>query len=776
MAVFFNLPFRTPRGRCMNIRKKFSLGLIAAFFVLVLMMAPGTAMAQETVREIRVEGAQRVEPATVISYMSLRVGDKMTQEALDNTLKSLFTTGLFADVTLKQQGSVLVVEIIENPLINEIAFEGNDKLENDELLAEIQLRPRQVFTRTKVQSDVTRLYQVYRRNGRFSVNIEPKVIKLDQNRVNLVFEIDEGNVTTVSSIRFVGNKRFSDNSLRSEISTKESAWYKFYSSDDRYDPDRLAYDQELLRKFYMSQGYVDFRILSAIAELSDDRQSFFITFTLEEGDRYKIGSTRIDSQLRNFDASVLSQYITLEKGEWYDADLTQESSDKITDALADMQYAFVNVRPDVQRNRETDTVDVVFQISESPRVFVERIDVNGNVRTLDKVIRREISLAEGDPFSKSKLAKSEQKIKDLDYFEKVDVDAKPGSAPDKTVIDVNVAEKSTGELSIGAGFSTNDGPLADLRIRERNLLGKGQDLLFATTIAGERTEFNLSFTEPYFLDRDLSAGIDLFHSTRDLQTESSYDQKRTGGGFRIGYPLSERWRQTLRYNLERNEITNVSSSASRFVRDQEGENITSAISQRLSYDSRDSTLFPTDGWLFWLDNEIAGLGGDVKYVSGKTGASYYYPIAENWVFNLLGETGAITGYSDEDVKINDRYFLGGSTLRGFRKSGIGPRDTVSDDALGGNIFYRGSAELSFPLGLPEDLGIQGHAFTDVGSLWDVDDNGAGVVDESSLRGSGGVGISWRSPFGPIRVDLSQAYAKEDFDKEEVFRFDFGTRF
>lgn len=748
---------------------------LCAVFVFAFVIFTATAQAQ-TVRDIQVEGTQRVEPATVISYMSLKPGDPLDQDTLDRALKSLFATGLFADVNLRAEGDVVVVNIVENPVINEIAFEGNERVKDEDLMAEIQLRPRQVYTRTKVQADLARVYQVYRRNGRFSVNVEPKIIRLDQNRVNLVFEIQEGDVTDVKSIRFVGNERYDDDRLRTEISTKESAWYRFMSSDDRYDPDRLAYDQEKLRKFYLSQGYADFNLVSAIAELAEDRKHFYLTFTIEEGERYKFGKVDINSALRDFKPDVLKKDINIKTGEWYDADLIQENIDRMTDTLGDLQYAFVSVTPDINRNREAKTVDVVFKIAETPRVFVERINVNGNVRTLDKVIRREMMLSEGDPFNKSKLGRSEQKIKDLDFFETVDVDMQPGTAPDKTIVNVDVAEKSTGELSIGAGFSSSDGPLADISLRERNLLGKGQDLLLATTIAGKRTEFDASFTEPHFLDRDLSAGVDLFHITRDLQDESSYDQRRTGGGVRLGYPLSERWRQSLRYRIERNEITDVDADASRFIRDQEGSRDTSAVSQRITYDGRDSTVLPTEGLYYWLDTEVAGLGGDAKYVSGKTGASWYYPIADKWILNLLGEVGGITAYSDADVEINERFFIGGNTLRGFEKAGIGPRDDTTEDALGGNVFYRGSAEMSFPVGLPEEMGIKGHLFSDFGSLWSLDETGPEVLDESSLRASVGVGASWRSPFGPLRVDLATPVLDEDFDKDEIFRFNFGTRF
>lgn len=751
------------------------LSLFAMCFCMTALSA-NTALAQFIIREIRVDGAERIEPATVVSYLNLSVGDQMTQRSLDGALKQLFSTGLFADVTLRQDGHALVVEVAENPIINQIAFEGNDAIKDEELEGEVQLRPRQVFTRTRVQADVSRIYQLYRRNGRFSVTIEPKIIRLDQNRVNLVFEVDEGAVTTVESINFIGNEVYDDDRLRSEISTKEDRWFRFLSSDDRYDKDRVAYDQEILRRFYLSQGYADYQLLSSSAELSEKRDSFYLTFTIDEGERYKVGNVGVNSRIPNFDTSKLEPEIMLEAEEWYNAELMQESVDNITDVLGDNQYAFVEVAPQVKRNPDSKTVDITFTVNEAPRVYVERIDIDGNVRTLDKVVRREMLLVEGDPYNKSKLARSEQNIKNLNYFETVEVSSKPGSAPDKSVVDIKVAEKSTGELSIGAGFSTNDGPLADFRIRERNLLGKGQDLLFSTVVSGERTEFDLSFTEPYFLNRDLSAGFDVFHMTRDLQDESSYDQERSGGSLRVGYPLSERWRQTLKYTLENNAIENVNTTASRFIRDQEGERTTSAVSQRTTYDNRDSVIFPREGLLYWLDTEIAGLGGDAEYISGKTGASYYYPVWEDVIFNVLGEVGAIEGYNDKDVIINERYYLGGSTLRGFANAGVGPRDSATDDALGGNFFYRSSAELSFPVGLPEELGVQGHTFADAGSLTDVDEAGAGILDAGSLRASVGAGLSWRSPFGPIRVDLAIPVASEDYDEEEKFRFNFGTRF
>lgn len=743
---------------------------------LSMIMIPELANAA-TVSGIQVVGSERVEPTTVLTYLSLKRGDEITQEALDEALKSLFATGLFADVQVSATNGIVTVHITENPIINEVVFEGNKELEEEKLQAEIQARPRQVFTRSSVQNDVARLYDVYQRNGRFSADIQPKIIKLDQNRVNLVFEITEGPLTEIESIRFIGNHRFGDDALRAVVASKEAHWYNILSSNDRFDEDRLAYDQELLRQFYLKEGYADFRIVSASSELSQDKTKFFVTMQVEEGNRYKVNDVRINSQIRNLDPMTLLPDVELRKGDWYNANKIKTSIDKVTKKLGDMQYAFVNVVPDVNRNKDAGTVDLLFNINETPRVYVERINIDGNVRTLDKVIRRQVELVEGDPFNRSLLSKSEQEIKDLGYFSKVDVKTLPGSTPDKTVVDVSVEEQSTGEVSLGAGFSTADGPLADFHIREKNLMGKGQDLGFSATVAGTRSEFDISFTEPYFLGRDLAAGFDLFHTTKDQQDESSFDQKRTGAAVRMGYPLSENLRQTWKYRIENNEIDNVDTDASRYVKDQEGKRVTSAISQRLDYTDVDSKLYPTDGYNAWLETEVAGLGGDAEYLLGKVGAGYYYPVADGWVLSSIAETGIVASYGETDVKINERFFLGGTNLRGFEKAGVGPRDLATDDSLGGNQFYRGTVELKFPVGLPEDMGVAGHAFTDVGSLWGIDDRSTtSLVDESSLRMSAGMGLSWRSPMGPVRIDLAKPILKEDYDVDQIFRFSFGTQF
>ncbi|WP_207478812.1 outer membrane protein assembly factor BamA [Arenibaculum pallidiluteum] len=731
------------------------------------------------ISEVRVEGTQRIEPSTVRSYLTVSPGDAFDPERIDQSLKSLFATGLFADVTMRREGNALVVAVVENPIINRIAFEGNRRIEEEDLNKEVQLRPRVVYTRTRVQNDVQRILELYRRSGRFAATVEPKVIQLDQNRVDLVFEIDEGPRTEVRSITFIGNEVFSDGRLREEIQTRESRWYRFLTTDDTYDPDRLTYDRELLRRYYLKNGYADFRVISAVAELTPDRDAFVITFTIEEGERYRFGKVDIQTSIKDLDPAQLRESLTTNSGDWYDAEAVETSITNLTNAVGDLQYAFVDIQPRITRNRADQTIDITYEIAEGPRVFVERIDIDGNVRTLDRVVRREMLLVEGDPFNASKLRRSERRIRDLGFFEKVTVTQQQGSQPDRSVISVNVTEQSTGEIEIGGGFSTTDGPLANFGIRERNLLGRGQDLRFNALVSGRTQEFDISFTEPYFLERNLSAGTDLFRITRDNTDESSYEERSTGAGFRLGYPLTERLRQRLSYTLSQTEITDIPSTASRFIREQEGSRITSAVGQELTYDARDSRLQPTDGYFVRLSNDLAGLGGDAYFLRTRLAAGFYQPLFAGSVLSILGEIGYIAGLG-ERVAISDRFFIGGDSLRGFEPAGIGPRDVISEnqDALGGNRFGRGSVELSFPIGLPEELGISAHTFSDFGTLGDVDVSGSdeGIRDDETLRLSAGVGVSWRSPLGPIRLDFAVPVLKEDYDRSEIFRFSFGTRF
>lgn len=749
------------------------LGLVLVNFASASAQTSGS---QAIVREIRIEGTQRIEPETVRSYMRVNPGDRFDPARLDRSLKNLFSSGLFADVTLRREGETLVVTVVENPIINRIAFEGNDRLDDDTLSVEITLRPRVVFTRTKVQSDVQRLLEIYRRSGRYAATVEPKVIQLSQNRIDLVFEVGEGPKTTIESINFIGNRHFSDSDLEDEITTEESGIMSFLtlSSTDTYDPERLAFDRELLRRFYLNEGYADFRAVSVLAELLPDREGFIVTFTVEEGERQKFGRIDIVTTLPNLDPEVLREHLIPEEDEWYNAKEVEDTVQALTDAVGNLGHAFVDIRPKIDRDRENRIVKVTFDIQEGPKVFVERIEIEGNVRTLDRVIRREFRLVEGDAFNTAKQRRSRQRIQNLGYFQSVTVESEPGSTPDRAVIRVEVEEQSTGDLTFGAGFSTSAGVLGNVGLRERNFLGRGQDARISATLSTEQTAFNLSFTEPYFLGRNVSAGADLFR-IKNNSDDQSFDVVRNGGSLRAGFSWRERLRQTVRYTLEDQEITDVDSNAALLVKDEAGRFLESVVGHELTLDHRDNRFDPHDGYVLRLRNDIAGLGGDVRFLKSSVAGAYFYPLSETLTLAVKGEFGNIFGLA-QDTRISDRFFLGGQNCRGFRFAGVGPRDKVSDDALGGKNFYTATTEFSFPLGLPDQFDIRGRFFGDVCSAWDLDRENTDTQDVATPRISVGFGITWRSPFGPIVADVGFAVNKESFDETELLNFSFGTQF
>ena len=715
-----------------------ALGVGVACVLLVAAAAIPDARAQQRITEIAIEGNQRIEPDTVRTYLRVAVGDPFDDVLINDSLKSLFATGLFADVSIRRAGGALVVSVVENPIVNQLAFEGNRRIEDETLEAEVQLRPRVVYTRTRVRNDVQRLLQLYRRSGRFTATVEPKIIQLPQNRVDVVFEIAEGPLTKVEKINVIGNARFSDGRLRSVLATKEDRWYRFFSASDTYDPDRLSFDRELLRRFYLSRGHADFRVVSSVAELSPDGSGFFVTFTVEEGVSYRFGAVDVRSELRDLEREGLLGLLATVTGETYNAELVEDTIRALTFELGKLGYAFIDIRPEIRRDREKRTVDVTYVIDEGPRVYVDRIEISG-------------------------------------FFDRVELTEERGTAPDRTNVLVDVEERSTGELSLGVGYSTTDAVLGDFSLRERNLLGRGQDLRLGASVLARRQQVDLSFTEPHFLDRDLAAGFDLFNVQRDLQDESSYDQDNLGFGLRAGFRIAENLRQSLRYRLRRESIENVAANASRFIRDQEGERTLSSIGFTLTYDVRDDRLEPTRGYVVEFGQDLAGLLGSVRFLKSTLDYAYHFPLSEQWIATLAVAQGYIVGLG-QDVGIGDRFFVGGTNLRGFRTAGIGPRDRETEDALGGNLFYVGTAEVRFPLGLPNEFGILGRLFAEAGSLTEIDVSGPDLIDRASLRAATGFGLSWGSPLGPIRLDFAFPFLKEEFDREEAFRFSFGTRF
>ena len=830
-----------------------------------------TAHAQEdaryggTIRSIVVEGNKRIEARTVQSYLLLEPGDAFDPDRIDLSLKTLFATNLFADVSIDRREDDLVVRVVENPIINRVIFEGNRALKDDKLREEIQASPRGVFTAARVQADVQRVLEMYRRSGRFAAKVEPQYKPLEQNRVDLIFEITEGPVTGVRAINFIGNKEYSDSRLRSEIVTRQSRLWRFFSSNDNYDSGRLEFDREQLREFYQNNGYYDFRVTSAVAELTPDQKDFYVTFTVDEGRQYDFGVIKVETALEKLDSSILQAVVPIQEGELFRGDQIESTIDALTYAAGVAGYAFVDIRPQISVNEDTGRIDITFAIDEGPRVYIDRINIVGNTQTLDRVIRRELRIAEGDAFNRILLDRSRNRIRALGFFKEVEIVETPAEDPDRTIVDVTVTEQSTGELSFAAGFSSVDSYLFDLSASQRNLRGRGQSVVARTSLSSRQQVVDLRFTEPRFLDRNLSAGVDLFATKQDFEEFTGFTSETIGGGVRTAFPLTDRMQLGLSYRLQADDV-NISDrniiidTAGNLVRDSvqiegqstpddftddrfrlpeagdagpgelvvdfcdplytlrdticrsERNDISSIIGYNFFWDQTNDPITPTRGFDFRFSQDLAGLGGDVRYVRTETGASLYRGIWRDVVASAKFSAGLVVPLDDEQgVRINNRFFRGGSTFRGFDVAGLGPREIVRVfdpqtgevvqtsrlNSLGGNAYYQGTFELTVPNFLPEEYGIKSALFMDVGSLGTLEDVDKGVPlfigdasqlgypglsavripkDAASLRASAGLSVFWDSPFGPIRFDFSQILRKEEYDRTETFRFSTSTNF
>ncbi len=741
-----------------------------------------TAAAQTVVRSIEVNGNRRVEPETVRSYLDFSVGDAYDPSRVNASLRSLFATGLFADVQIIRQGSTVVVTVVENPVINRVAIEGNSEIDTKTLRGEIRLKSRSVYTRSRALSDAQRILDVYQRQGRYAATVEPKIIELNQNRVNLVFEISEGSQTTVKSINFVGNRAFSDSQLRDIVTTSQSTWLDWIKGASPYDQDRLRLDQELVRQYYLKNGYADVQVTAANAELDRDGAGFIVTIVIDEGPLYRFGSVQIENTLPELEPSAIEGEMLTHEGAVFNASNIEKSVERLTLAASEQGFAFVRIRPRAERDPVGRLINLTYVIDRGPRVYIERIDVVGNVRTKDKVIRREFRLVEGDAYNALLVDRAQKRIKQLGFFKDVKVTRRPGSASDRVILLVQITEQPTGELSFGAGFSTSEGVIGDVSITERNLMGNGQFLRLKLGGSASRMQIDLSFTEPRFLDKNISAGFDLFHKEIDLSDSSSYKTRKTGFSPRLGFPLSEDIWGTVSYTISRDEIYDVGSDASLAVRNAEGTAITSALGGSLRYDTRNHPKNPNRGVYLLGSADFAGLGGDVQYVRVQGEGRAYYPIFEK--VTLVGRVvaGHIEGWGGQDVRLLDVFYRGGETIRGFEKAGYGPRDigSANDDALGGKTYWAANAEVRFPLPLvTESLGMSGAVFADAGSLFNATE-GAGkalnLADDSSIRASVGASVLWQSPLGPLRFDYAFPLAYEDYDKLQRFRFGASTKF
>jgi outer membrane protein insertion porin family len=724
---------------------------------------PAPAPAQDTIRTISVAGSQRLEPNTILSYINMRVGQTYTQTLADQALKDLYATELFADVQISNSAGNVTITVQENPVINRIVLEGNKRIKSDKITPEIKLAPRQIFTRSKVRADVARIIELYKRQGRFAAVVEPKMVQLPQNRVDIIFEISEGPKSKVRQINIIGNEKFSDGEVKDQMVTKETGLLRIFSSGTSYDPDRLAFDQQKLRQFYLTEGYADFRVVSAVAELTPDKKDFIITYVVEEGDRYKFGDVSVNSQIRDFDSDRLTARLPMKTGDWYNAKLVEDTVEQLTETAGTFGYAFADISPEFRRNADDLTMNVTFVLNEAPRVYVERIDVNGNTLTQDKVVRREFRIVEGDAFNSLAVKRSTARINSLGYFqENFEVNQVQGSAPDRIVLEANVEEQATGELQLSAGFSSLENFILQGSIRQRNFRGRGQTFGTSLNYSRYSRSATVSFTEPNLWDKNISAGIDVYrrdyrnwnYTNNDRNT--TFKQSTTGFQLRAGVPLTEYMSVVGRYTLNYDDVTLDESLyfadidgdgepecaeilAGRYLCEAIGQRLSSIVGFSLAYRNLDNFIRPTRGMMWSTSVDFAGLGGEVRYVRARANAAKYWNLGSNFIFSLSGEGGYIKGLG-QDVRLTDRFFLGEPQMRGFDIRGIGPRvirqplvadengvvvpitarDRVTDDALGGNAYYQARAEIEIPLGSgAREMGLRPSIFVDAGAVFNV---------------------------------------------------------
>lgn len=746
-----------------------------------------------TVSGIVIRGNQRVENETILSYMQIGVGNQFDSEAIDESIKVLFQTGLFRDVAIDRSGSQLVVTVVENPLISVVNFEGNSEIDDETLAKEVEVRERMIFTKARVASDNRRIIALYQKQGFYNVTVVPKMIRLPENRINLVFEVNEGGKTYVKQINFEGNNSFSDGDLRDVISTKKRNWLLFFLRNTTYDSDRLQYDKELLRRFYLKNGFADVQIVDASAQYSGSEEGgFVLNFSVEEGPRYTVADVAVNIGDANLEPKKLTRVVRTGVGDTYDASKVDSSVEKLTLEASNQGFVFAQVEPKVDRNPEKGSLNITYDIREGPRTYVERIDIVGNDRTLDTVIRRELQLYEGDAYNRTLVERARRRLTGLDYFSSVEFKEEPGSAPDKVVLVVEVVEKSTGQISFSIGYSTVETVIGSVSLSERNLFGRGLQAKIDTSLSFKKQSVNFSITEPYFMGKPISLGLDIFANASDNKAASSYNSKQLGGAIRTGFRLDEYSSLGLKYLIAARDVSGIDATeSSPMILSQEGKSLKSAVTAVYTYDDLDNPVKPARGLRAQLETEIAGLGGDAQFAAVEAHAWYFIPFFdEKVVLKVEGNAGHIQSLGN-DIPLQDLYFKGADTFRGFARSGIGPMQLGNDgeyDSIGGQTYAIGTVEVNFPVGLPEEWGIEGAVFSDFGTVFGTEakdellgSNGCtiaecSVADSMNLRASVGAGIIWTSPFGPLRLSASYPVLKEKTDQTEYFQFSIGTRF
>jgi outer membrane protein insertion porin family len=827
---------RLGRGRLASIGVAAGLLCAGVFgLVVVSITTAGVGVAQSVQTRIDIEGNRRVEADTIRSYFRVGGSERLDSAKIDSALKELYATGLFQDVRITPGNGRILVTVVENPVINRIAFEGNKKVKDEQLSAEIQSKARGTFSRALVQNDVQRIIEVYQHGGRYDVRVEPKVIELPNGRVDLVYEVIEGTKTGVEKIIFVGNNAYSDYRLRDVIKTGVTNWLSFLKSNDIYDSDRIEVDRDLLRRFYLRNGFADVRVVSAVGEYDPANKGFIITFTIDEGIQYHFGAVNIQSTVPSVPPESLRYKLRVESGRVYNADAIEKSVEDATIEVAKRGYPFAAVRPRGERNVANRTVDVTFVVEEGPRTYIERINIKGNTRTRDYVIRREFDIVEGDPYNRALVDRAERRIKNLGYFKTVKITNEPGSAPDRIIVNCEVEEQSTGEFSFAGGYSTSDGIIGEVSLGERNLLGRGQMAKVSLQYGQRSRGFDLSFVEPYFLDNRLALGTDLFFKQTTSSQYLSYLSKTIGGDLKLGIPITENISTQVRYTAYRQEISLPSQlnncndrnpdfintfptpdkvadgtftppagaalqncfqdgEASLAVRKElaQGPVFVSSLGYTLAYNTLDNNKNPTNGLLLEFKQDGAGAGGDVNFLKSTIDARLYNEIFPDVVGLFRAQGGYATGWGGQSLRMLDHFQGGPNMVRGFAPAGFGPRDLTQipfgfnqADALGGSLYWATTVEFQTPMFFaPKDFGMKFAVFADAGQLmnyvgptsWAVTNETLTPSGNGNIRSSVGVGLIWDSPFGPLRFDLAYALTKEPYDHTQIFRFGGGTRF
>ncbi len=764
------------------------------------------------VNRIDVRGTARMDAETVKTYLTIEPGKPFTNQDIDDSVKALFATGLFTDVSISQAGSTLIVEVDESGIVNSVFFEGNSRLKDDALKTIVQTEPRSTYSEEKVLSDVERIREAYSRVGREDASVSYEVVPLQNKRVNVVYRIDEGDKTKIKNIEFVGNSAYGARRLRDLMDTKQSHLFSWLRNDDIYDPDRLRADEEKLRRFYYDHGFADFQVVSTDVQFDESGNYYNITITVEEGAVYTFGNISIDSTIAEVNADTLYGLIETQQGKAYSARKVENTVIALTEAVAETGFAFVQVTPRGDRNFDTNTIDVVYQIDQGARVYIESINIVGNDRTRDHVIRREFDISEGDPLNQVMIQKTKRRLESLGFFESVEITTRQGSSPDRVVVVVRVVDKATGEFSIGGGYSSSSGPLGEISFSERNFLGRGQYLKVAAGFGTEETNYSLSFTEPYFLGYRISAGFDIFTSSQEATDNRQYGIDSTGGVIRFGIPLTEKLNSGVFYTyidqttviegssgepdtcgvLPPNAVQGDCNNELSAALDRNLEWSKSGFGYSLTYNDLDNVRQPTEGIYLTMSQTFFGAGGDAGYVQTDGRAVSYSKLSDELdIVGMLRARGGMNlPYSDGDgYRVQDNYFQGQRDIRGFDSYGFGPRDPATGDNLGGMYFWNATAEISFPMpAIPESIGIRGAFFADAGQLWGVDSASRDAIlaanpgisteeiDDNTLRASVGASVIWASPFGPLRFDYAIPVSRAEWDETREFNFGVSTAF